>query len=66
MTLKHWDAYSLEDGGGAAGEPKRHNFNAVVSKADLAGTYFPAFKNAVRAGDAKGIMCSYNAVSAPS
>lgn len=63
VTLKHWDAYSLEDAGGAAGMPTRHNFNAIVSAADLAGTYFPAFKNTVRQGNAKGVMCSYNAVN---
>lgn len=63
VTLKHWDAYSLEDAGGAKGMPKRHNFNAIVSSADLAGTYFPAFKEAVKVGNAKGVMCSYNAVN---
>ncbi|KAJ1454892.1 family 3 glycoside hydrolase, partial [Pelagophyceae sp. CCMP2097] len=58
VTLKHFAAYSLEDGGGAS----RHSFDAVCPKADLAATYFPAFKTAVRAG-AKGVMCSYNAVN---
>jgi beta-glucosidase-like glycosyl hydrolase len=62
VTLKHYDAYSLEDAGGKPG-PSRHNFNAVVSVGDLAGTYFPAFKAAVRQGNAKGVMCSYNAVN---
>jgi beta-glucosidase-like glycosyl hydrolase len=50
VTLKHWDAYSLEDAGGGAGKPTRHSFDAKVSKADLAGTYFPAFKASVRKG----------------
>jgi len=63
VTLKHWDAYSLEDAGGGPGMPRRHNFNAIVSKADLAGTYFPAFKTSVRDANAKGVMCSYNAVN---
>jgi len=63
VTLKHWDAYSLEDGGGGPGAPNRHNFNAIVSNADMAGTYFPAFKTAVKQGSAKGVMCSYNAVN---
>eukprot|EP00931_Biecheleriopsis_adriatica_P070744 TRINITY_DN44536_c0_g1_i1.p1 TRINITY_DN44536_c0_g1~~TRINITY_DN44536_c0_g1_i1.p1 ORF type:complete len:877 (-),score=200.93 TRINITY_DN44536_c0_g1_i1:62-2692(-) len=62
VTLKHWDAYSLEDGGGK-GAPTRHTFDAVISKADLAGTYFPAFKAAVREGGARGVMCSYNEVN---
>jgi len=62
VTLKHWDAYSLEDDGGKSGIT-RHNFDAVVSKRDLAGTYFPAFKTSVVEGDAQGVMCSYNAVN---
>ena len=53
------DAYSLEDDGGKSGIT-RHNFDAVVSKRDLAGTYFPAFKTSVVEGDAQGVMCSYN------
>lgn len=63
VTLKHWDAYSLEDDGGGAGKPTRHNFNAIVSNRDLADTYWPAWKNSVRQGKAKGVMCSYNAVN---
>ena len=30
VTLKHWDAYSLEDAGGGKGQPSRHNFDAKV------------------------------------
>jgi len=62
VTLKHFDAYSLEDDGGDT-NITRFNFNAIISKADLAGTYFPAFKKSVREGNAKGVMCSYNAVN---
>ena len=54
MADRHWDAYSLEDADGYT----RHNFNAVVGKRDLAGTYFPAFKAAITEGGAKGVMCS--------
>jgi xylan 1,4-beta-xylosidase len=36
-TLKHWDAYSLEDYDGVT----RHDFDAVVSNYDLQSTYFP-------------------------
>ena len=61
VTLKHYDAYSLEDAGDSSAT--RHNFNAIVSDADLASTYFPAFKTAVEDGNAKGVMCSYNAVN---
>lgn len=47
VTLKHWDAYSLEDSDGYT----RHNFNAVVSDYALADTFFPAFKMAVVQGE---------------
>jgi beta-D-xylosidase 4 len=46
VTLKHWDAYSLEDSDGAT----RHNFNAIVDNATLADTYWPAFKASVQEG----------------
>lgn len=59
VTLKHWDAYSLEH----YGQYTRHNFNAVVSPQMLASTYMPAFKAAVTEANAKGIMCSYNALN---
>jgi len=59
VTLKHWDAYSLEDADGFT----RHNFNAIVSDYDLYNTYYPAFKTSIIDGGAKGIMCSYNALN---
>ena len=59
VTLKHWDAYSLENSDGF----ERHNFNAVVSPYALETTYFPAFRKSVVEGGAKGVMCSYNAVN---
>ena len=37
----------------------RYNFDAIVSNYSLASTYFPAFKMAVREGQAAGVMCSY-------
>lgn len=40
-------------------EPKRHKFNAVVSKKDLFETYLPAFEKAVKAG-VSGVMGAYN------
>lgn len=58
-TLKHWDAYSLEDSDGF----QRYNFDASVTPYDFADTYSPAFEAAVRHADAKGVMCSYNAVN---
>jgi beta-D-xylosidase 4 len=59
VTLKHWDAYSLEDSDGFT----RYNFNALVSLYDFSNTYFPAFKASVTQGNAKGVMCSYNAIN---
>eukprot|EP00051_Salpingoeca_urceolata_P028265 m.485929 g.485929 ORF g.485929 m.485929 type:complete len:823 (-) comp24071_c0_seq1:75-2543(-) len=59
VTLKHWDAYSLETSDGHT----RHNFNAIVSNQTLANTYWPAFKASVQTGGAKGVMCSYNSIN---
>eukprot|EP00005_Dracoamoeba_jomungandri_P001204 CAMPEP_0174250708 /NCGR_PEP_ID=MMETSP0439-20130205/795_1 /TAXON_ID=0 /ORGANISM="Stereomyxa ramosa, Strain Chinc5" /LENGTH=619 /DNA_ID=CAMNT_0015330847 /DNA_START=27 /DNA_END=1882 /DNA_ORIENTATION=+ len=59
VTLKHWDAYSLEK----YGNETRHTFNAVCSDYDLHNTYFPAWKASVEIGNAKGVMCSYNALN---
>jgi beta-glucosidase-like glycosyl hydrolase len=59
VTLKHWDAYSLENSGGKT----RHNFNAIVDNFTLADTYLPAFKETVTVGNALGVMCSYNSVN---
>ncbi len=41
-------------------EPIRHQFNAVVSDADLRNTYLPAFKKLVTEAKVGGIMCAYN------
>lgn len=43
-------------------EKRRHNFDAVVSKQDLAETYLPAFKALVDAG-VEAVMGAYNAVN---
>lgn len=59
VTLKHWDAYSLEDADGF----QRYNFNAIVSDFDLADSYWPAWEIAIVEGGALGIMCSYNAIN---
>jgi hypothetical protein len=61
VTIKHDFAYSLEDSDGHT----RHNFNAIVSNATMADTYFVAFKMAVTnpVSPARGLMCSYNAVN---
>jgi beta-D-xylosidase 4 len=59
VTLKHWDAYSLEDADGYT----RYNFDAIVSNYSLADTYWPAFQASIVQGKAKGVMCSYNSVN---
>ena len=61
VTLKHFDAYSLENNG--VGEPNRHDFNAIISPYMFEDTYFPAFEKSIVEGGAKGVMCSYNAVN---
>jgi len=59
VTLKHWDAYSLEDSDGFT----RHNVNAIIDNYTLADTFWPAFRMSVVDGGAKGVMCSYNAIN---
>ena len=63
MTLKHYDANSLEgtwDKNGKYdlenGTLNRHTFNAVISRYDLASTYLRAFRRSVVQGGAKGVM----------
>eukprot|EP01060_Flectonema_neradi_P018021 TRINITY_DN2483_c1_g2_i2.p1 TRINITY_DN2483_c1_g2~~TRINITY_DN2483_c1_g2_i2.p1 ORF type:complete len:776 (+),score=198.43 TRINITY_DN2483_c1_g2_i2:44-2371(+) len=58
-TIKHWDAYTLEDSDGKT----RHNFNAIVSNQTLSDTFFPAWKLTIVDGQAQGVMCSYNALN---
>lgn len=50
VTLKHWDANTLEDSDGFT----RHNFNANVSKFGLQDGYFKPFRVAIKEGDARG------------
>ena len=49
---KHFAVHSGPEG-------KRHSFNAVASKKDMAETYLPAFEKAVEAG-VIGVMGAYN------
>ena len=60
---KHWDAYSLEGKWGDNGNITRHSFNAKISEFDFQSTYWPAFKQSVVRGGARGVMCSYNEVN---
>eukprot|EP00316_Scyphosphaera_apsteinii_P008097 CAMPEP_0119344274 /NCGR_PEP_ID=MMETSP1333-20130426/106888_1 /TAXON_ID=418940 /ORGANISM="Scyphosphaera apsteinii, Strain RCC1455" /LENGTH=841 /DNA_ID=CAMNT_0007356709 /DNA_START=446 /DNA_END=2971 /DNA_ORIENTATION=+ len=59
VTLKHWDAYTLEDADGFT----RHNFDAQVDAYTLSDTYLPAWHTSVVEGGARGVMCSYNALN---
>lgn len=59
VTLKHWDAYSLENSDGFT----RHNFDAKVTNFTLQDTYWPAWKQSVQEGKALGVMCSYNSLN---
>ncbi|HHV93487.1 MAG TPA: glycoside hydrolase family 3 protein [Firmicutes bacterium] len=44
-------------------EPKRHEFDAVVSEKDLRETYLPAFRDAVKEGKVEAVMGAYNRVN---
>lgn len=69
ITLKHFVANAVEGmwttngTWSKLGTINRHTINALISKHDLADTYWPAFRKAIREGDAQGIMCSYNEVN---
>lgn len=60
-TLKHFTGYSLEDYDNHTWQ--RKDFNAVISKYDLAATYYPGFAGAIRDGGALGIMYAVNEVN---
>jgi len=62
---KHFAAYSFEGAGGwpdPIPNSNRHNFNAEVTKQDLADTHLPMFEVCAQVG-AKGMMSSYNAIN---
>ena len=63
VTLKHFDANSLEGPWGKDNEITRHTVDANISMYDLFETYLPAFRDSVVDGKAAGVMCSYNAVN---
>jgi beta-glucosidase-like glycosyl hydrolase len=55
ITLKHWAGYTVET--------DRSGYNSVITPFDLADSYLPAFRAAVRDGKAAGVMCSYNSIN---
>ena len=63
VTLKHFDANSLEGPWGKDNKITRHTVDANISMYDLFETYLPAFRDSVVDGKAAGVMCSYNAVN---
>ncbi|EST06953.1 Glycoside hydrolase, family 3, N-terminal [Kalmanozyma brasiliensis GHG001] len=58
-TCKHYLAYDVEEYQGV----ERYQFNALVSKQDLADFFLPQFRACVRDGGATTLMTSYNAVN---
>lgn len=69
MTVKHWAAYSVDKYDGPdqplPGEDgkDRYTFNAIVDDYNFFDTYAKPFEIAIKLGDARGIMCSYNEVN---
>ena len=76
VTLKHFDANSLEGDWPGPGSKKsypgsgcpgrvctRHTVDPNISAYDLASTYLPAFRTSVEDGHALGVMCSYNSIN---
>jgi beta-glucosidase len=48
LTLKHWAGYQVE--------AKRGGYNDVMEPFDLADSFLPAFRRAVKKGKAAGMM----------
>lgn len=55
-TAKHFAVHS-------GPEAKRHEFDAIASRKDMAETYLPAFKAAVEEADVETIMTAYNSTN---
>ena len=66
-TMKHFVANSVEGSwnpdGSWGGKINRHTIDVNLTKQNLADFYWPAFRESIRHGKAKGIMCSYNSVN---
>ena len=54
-ALKHFFAYSIEDGRGST--------DYTISAHDIADTYLPSFEAPIVQADAKGYMCAYSSVN---
>jgi beta-glucosidase len=55
-TAKHYAVHS-------GPESLRHTFDAVVSDADLRGTYLPHFEAAIKEGRAESVRCAYSRIA---
>lgn len=64
VTLKHFDANSLE--GGSIGDKglTRHTVDVNLTKYLLADEYWPAFRTSIRDAGARGVMCSCETTAA--
>jgi len=56
---QHFLAYDLEDWNGT----DRHHFNAIISEADAANYYLPAFQACVEDANVSSLMCSYQEIN---
>ena len=56
-TCKHYFAYDVDAGSVDGKNYDRHSFNAVVTKADLAEYYLPAWEACATEAKAGSIMC---------
>ena len=58
-TSPPYRAYDLEDWNGT----DRHHFDAIVSEADAANYYLPAFQACVEDANVSSLMCAYNSIN---
>ena len=63
VTLKHFDANSLEGGAPADEGRTRHTVDVNLTNYLLQDYYWPAFRKSIKDAGAKGVMCSYNSVN---
>eukprot|EP00729_Bicosta_minor_P018335 gene18335-2827_t len=63
VTLKHFDANSLEGGSPNDKGLTRHTVDVNLTNYLLTDYYWPAFRKSIKDAHAKGVMCSYNSVN---
>ena len=62
---KHYVANSMDSSKVDGVAHWRNEFDAALSTRDLLDSYMPPFQACVEVGRVSGLMCSYNAISAP-